>query len=690
MHGMNRSFAVAIGFGAIVMLSSCGGGSGRPQQALSIAVSSLPDGTVGVAYSQTITAENGSSPFQWTVSAGTVPDHLSLGNSTSASVTISGTPTAPQTAVSFTILVTDSKHHTASQPFSITIANPPALSIDGTVAPPEGRVGNPYSFTFAANGGLAPLTWSSSGGAPPGTALSADGSLTGTPTADGPFQIAVEVTDSLGQSSSATIPIEVVTADASNGKLQGQYAFLFRGTKGGASYVSAGSFVADGNGGITDGLIDANGDAASLFANVPFTGSYSFSSINQGKLEIKNSGQGLDTTFRFVIEGVQGQPANAGKIIGFDNITRGSGIFSTQDTTAFLETRIRDDYVFGVSGTNASGSRGAFVGRFTADGSGGVSSGVMDVNESGTSFSAAGFTGVCSIPSGSATGRGTLTLNTALSGDLASLHFVFYIVSADHLYLVGSDPAGSTLPLFAGIATQQTAGPFTNASMKRKSVFSIAGAVPPNSDASDRSVGIISMDGAGGYTLTSDQNNAGTIVSNNFGGTYSVAANGRVALTSPSNAVPLVFYLSDNADGFIVGADSHVTFGSFQAQSGLFQELAGTLAIGTTAHAAQRNFDVAGIMTFSNGSFTGAQAQSLLPNELNAKQATFGIYSIDSNGRGIMTLPEFAPFGDNIFYMVTSNNFVMLGSGDPGVTASLEFDGACSQRGSNGFGICLH
>jgi hypothetical protein len=688
MLGMNRNFLIAFGLVAIATLSSCGGGSNAPQQELSISPASLPDGTVGTGYSQTIQIVHGTAPIQWMVSDGALPDHLGLSASSGDSVTISGTPDAHQTAVRFTIHVVDSKLRSASQSYSMNIANPAGPNITGSVTPPNGRVADPYSFMFAASGGLPPLSWSSTGGAPPGLVLSKDGTLAGTPTSDGAFQIAVEVTDSLGQSNSATIPMVVVTADASNGKLQGQYAFLFQGAKGGNSYVAAGTFVADGNGNIANGVIDANGVAASELTNVPFSGSYSFDSINQGKLEFKNSNEGLDTTFRFVIQGVEGQPAEAGMIIGFDNITRGSGNFALQDTTAFLQTRIKDDYAFGISGTNTTGGRGAAAGRFTADGSSSVSKGTMDLNEFGTLLSSTAFTGTYSISSGSTTGRGTMTLNTTSSGDPASFHLVFYVVSADHLYLIASDPANITLPLFAGVASQQTGGPFTNASMKAKSVFSTAGSVPPNSIASDRSLGIFTMDGMGGYALTGDQNNAGTIVSNDISGTYSVEPNGRVALTGLSSSVPVVLYLTDAADGFIVGADSHVTFGAFQVQ-GALHILGGTVAIGTASHAAQGNFDVAGTMTFSNGSFTGVQAQSLLPSELDVKQLTSGTYTIAQNGRGTMTLPEFAPFGDNIFYMVSNNTFVMLGSGDPGVTVSLQFNGACSQRGPNGFGVCL-
>ena len=60
----------------------------------SITTSSLPDGKVGEAYSQTLTA-NGTTPIKWSISGGARPDGLTLDETTGE---ISGTPTADGTA----------------------------------------------------------------------------------------------------------------------------------------------------------------------------------------------------------------------------------------------------------------------------------------------------------------------------------------------------------------------------------------------------------------------------------------------------------------------------------------------------------------------------------------------------------------------------------------------------------------
>src|SRR6516164_7764859 len=85
----------------------------------SITTSSLPNGTVGTAYSQALAASGGTGGYVWSVSAGALPTGLSL----STGGTISGTPTAAGTA-NFTATVTDSSHQSASKALSVAV-NPP-------------------------------------------------------------------------------------------------------------------------------------------------------------------------------------------------------------------------------------------------------------------------------------------------------------------------------------------------------------------------------------------------------------------------------------------------------------------------------------------------------------------------------------------------------------------------------------
>ncbi len=92
--------------------------------ALTITTTSLASGQVNTAYSATLVATGGVSPYTWSVSGGTLPAGLTL----SSSGTISGTPTAAVSASSVTFQVADSENpaETKTATLSMTIAAAPS------------------------------------------------------------------------------------------------------------------------------------------------------------------------------------------------------------------------------------------------------------------------------------------------------------------------------------------------------------------------------------------------------------------------------------------------------------------------------------------------------------------------------------------------------------------------------------
>lgn len=76
----------------------------------------LPNGSLGTPYNQTITASGGTAPYTFAVTAGALPNGLMLGSSG----VISGTPTAGG-SFNFTITATDSNTNTGSRDYSIQI-----------------------------------------------------------------------------------------------------------------------------------------------------------------------------------------------------------------------------------------------------------------------------------------------------------------------------------------------------------------------------------------------------------------------------------------------------------------------------------------------------------------------------------------------------------------------------------------
>jgi len=100
-----------IGFVAV----SCDDGETTPT-APTITTGSLPNGTVGTAYTATLAA-TGDTPITWSVATGTLPGGLTLAAATGV---ISGTPTAAGTS-NFTVKATNSVN-SATKPLSIVIA----------------------------------------------------------------------------------------------------------------------------------------------------------------------------------------------------------------------------------------------------------------------------------------------------------------------------------------------------------------------------------------------------------------------------------------------------------------------------------------------------------------------------------------------------------------------------------------
>lgn len=162
-----------------------------------VSPASLPTGAaVSSAYSTTITASGGTSPYTFTISAGALPAGMTL----SPSGTLSGTPTAGGT-FNFTVKATDASGtpgpYNGTQAYTFTVA-PPTVTLPATTLS-NGTVGSAYAANLnAASGGTAPYTYLVTAGAlPPGITLTAGtGALSGTPTSAGTFNFAVTATDS--------------------------------------------------------------------------------------------------------------------------------------------------------------------------------------------------------------------------------------------------------------------------------------------------------------------------------------------------------------------------------------------------------------------------------------------------------------------------------------------------------------
>ena len=177
--------------------------------ALVVNPATLPNGTVGIAYAQTINATGGTGTITFSITAGALPGGLALNSASGAST---GTPSSAAT-FTFTVTATDSVGATGSRAYTVTIN--PGVAV-GPASLPATTVGVAYNQSITAIGGNGTYTFSVSAGAlPAGLALNAStGGLSGTATANGTFNFTITATDGLGATGSRAYSLPINAAIA--------------------------------------------------------------------------------------------------------------------------------------------------------------------------------------------------------------------------------------------------------------------------------------------------------------------------------------------------------------------------------------------------------------------------------------------------------------------------------------------
>jgi hypothetical protein len=447
---------------------------------------SLPNGSNGVAYNQTIVTTGGVAPISYSVGTGTLPAGLKLNNVG----TIIGTPSSTGTST-FTINATDfgtPPLTVASPVFTVTINPPPPLSITST-AMANGFTGTAYGSSIASSGGVPPLTWFVPPGTlPPGLELNtSSGLISGTPTTSGVFTFFPTVSDSAlppqhaASAAGVTIsilavaPLQAVTPPLPAGAVAAGYT---------ANLVAKGG-VAPYTWSLTGGQLPSG-----LKLN-PTTGIISGIPI-------------LATTSNF---SVQVEDANSTKsAVQSLNIVINTG-------TASSNTLLSGSYSFLFHGFD-SGGNVEMAGNFTASGTGTIQGGQLDSNRSGGTlgvFTGSQFTGTYTIGSD---GRGTMQwITTNSKGAMSTTNYVLAEDSGGNFHMIENDTLGTPQTHGSGIIKPVVGGALTAAAFSGNYVLELDG--QDNLGKSEVIVGVAHADGVSQVTPG--------MFDVNDGGTYSPA-----------------------------------------------------------------------------------------------------------------------------------------------------------------------
>lgn len=218
---------------------------------LAITTASLPDARIGTAYSRTMAAANGLTPYTWsaTIDGNAVPDRgLTISPSTGV---ISGTPSGSAGTRSVVVTVSDSNGVSVPRTFSLVVA---AAGVSITTASlPDAVNGTAYSKSIAKSGGVATFTWGISG-QPTGLSINGSGLISGTPDdTAGTYHVTVSVSDGNATTDSVTLDLVLTDGDVDPAPTGFVRTFgMGRGNMQGAIY---------------DGFVNTTADAIQLGTN---------------------------------------------------------------------------------------------------------------------------------------------------------------------------------------------------------------------------------------------------------------------------------------------------------------------------------------------------------------------------------------------------------------------------------------
>jgi hypothetical protein len=443
--------------------------------------------------------------------------------------------------------------------------------------------------------------------------------------------------------------------------LNGTYAFSMTGEDAnGFPIFRIGSFQADGNGNITAAIEDVN-DAGSVsafqFTPAP-TSVYTVDANGKGTLTLVHPDPnvaGVNDTFVFTITLTS---TGGGFMIETDGSSTMSGSFKLQSIT----TNFAQSYAFDVSGLDLNiGSSESIVGNFTTNGSR-IAGGSLDDNDDATPSGQVAITpGTIAFDAatGAQFGRGSLTLNATIVGQIFNLTFEFYVIDGSHIQLIETDALKATV----GVATAQSSVPTNVGQIPGSFVVATGGGAFNSGNFGPLTrVGRYTADGNGALTnVMLDQNFSGGPEAFPTGNgsitagavTIDAAGSGRgtVTFTDAKSGFQFlyIFYLANATQGFI--------------QDNTVNSVAdGSLTVQTATGLSQSSIAGNYAFNWSGSNFNGAGGN---------EEDFVGVFTLPSSGSALTNgVVDFAELGaGKVFLNIAFNGtFTLNGDGSGGGT----------------------
>jgi hypothetical protein len=370
-----------------------------------------------------------------------------------------------------------------------------------------------------------------------------------------------------------------------------------------------------------------------------------------------------------------------------------------QNTSGVNNAELKGDYAFTFDGMTTGGSGGstpfAAVGRFTSDGAGNLTNGLLDTNGVGLpeKLIDQAFTGTYSI---GADNRGVMNLNIPGGGKLA-----FVMMANGTAKFVEIDASGGNGTVGSGSMEKVDTTAYSTAKIVGDYAFGVAGFDLSNNRTAI--AGRMTANGAGTFTSgAADANQSGTFTTLNvFASSYIVTdtASGRGMLNLPplAGGIPqnlnFVFYVVNSGKLFAMESDSPTPatpllngaflqqqtppggFSNASLNGSMVMYLTGRVGSGCGNNRGAAPNVIAGLLTSNAiGALTLTYDQNC-GGAATSVTALAGTSSVASNGRTAIHLGSSYLVaylvGSNQAFFVVPDSSVLFGFGDPQTSTPL-------------------